>query len=349
MTRSTPNFPDEATLDRQWDDLVRGNSASETEPTLRALHDQMRAKGPSHQFVSQLRSLIEVAAEEQTGNRSEPSNQFDPGVTGAAATERSSWHAPVPVQSRHVRMRGLSRAGKAASILLAASLVIAIAGAMIRYPFGDSDGTGAPTADPDRTAIAAISSPVVPVLDRGASSADPGRTNVQPGPGPSGNPEIVGQADISGSAMALSGNTIVIVRGSTISALDARSLASVWSVDLVPGLYTTPVIAGDAVYFGYTEKKVGITEYTLGPDHNNQLVSLSMADGSEKWRIDGAGTFPYEPVVVNGTVYTVGSNGDAYLMRALHGRDGRELWAAEPFPNREFPGNSYLREGPITT
>ena len=104
-----------------------------------------------------------------------------------------------------------------------------------------------------------------------------------------GIPSLVGHADVTGSAMALGGNTIVIVGNDRVTALDAGTLKQKWSVGVPYGWYTDPVIAGDAVYFGFTGQREGTTEWTLGTELPNQLVSLSLADGSENWRIDGAG------------------------------------------------------------
>jgi hypothetical protein len=175
----------------------------------------------------------------------------------------------------------------------------------------------------------------------GPSSADPGRTNQQPGPAPMGIPQIVGHADVSGSAMALGGNTIVIVGNDTVMALDAASLKQKWSVDVPWGAYTAPVIAGDAVYFGFTGQREGQTELLVGADQPNQLVSLSLKDGSENWRIDGAGAYPVAPLVVSGTIYAVGSTPDAYRLGAYDVIDGRTLWTAEPFSSDPMPENSY--------
>ncbi len=138
--------------------------------------------------------------------------------------------------------------------------------------------------------------------------------------------------------MALGGNTIVIVGNDRVTALDAGTLKQKWSVGVPYGWYTDPVIAGDAVYFGFTGQREGTTEWTLGTELPNQLVSLSLADGSENWRIDGAGSAPTAPLVVNGTIYAVGSTPDAYRLGAFDVADGHTLWTAEPFASKKTGG-----------
>src|SRR6476620_9055693 len=299
MTSNDQRIPDEQALDRQWDELVSGRATVTAEPLLRDLHAARQPGGPSPLFRAQLRSLIETAAQEQM-----PARQ-------ATATVERTVREPIrmarlrPVQPlrrpRHARMRGLTGAGKVASVLLAASLLVAMLASVIRYPFGGSNGTDSP-ATGAQTAIPAVSgSPEA--MTSGPSSADPGRTNQQPGPAPLGIPALVGHADVTGSAMALGGNTIVIVGNDRVTALDAGTLKQKCSVGVPYGWYTDPVIAGDAVYFGFTAQREGTTEWTLGTELPNQLVSLSLADGSEYWRIDGAGSAPTAPLVVNGTIY----------------------------------------------
>lgn len=338
MTREQQHNTEEELLDQQWDAHVTGRTLIAEDPTIRELHAAQGPAAPSPLFVSQLRSMIEVAAQDQIGAQPK----------ALARTEQSTLpitqaQIPQPIMRpvhhhRPGRMRGLGRAGKVVSVLLAASLLVAIAGAMIRYPFGDSNGTGAPTNQPPGTSIAAVSSPVVSNASEMASSADPGRTNEQPGPGPTGIPEIVGQADVTGSAMALGGNTLVIVDSDAVTALDATSLDQKWSVDVPYGVYTEPVIAGDAIYFGFTGQRDGTTVWLLGSDQPNQLVSLSLKDGSENWRIDGAGAYPVAPIVVNGTVYAVGTTKDAYRLGAYEPADGSIIWTAEPFDSQKTDG-----------
>jgi hypothetical protein len=334
MTRDERNFPDDAALDQQWDDLVRGHSGLTTDPVLRDLHATRPPAGPSPMFRAQLRAMIQTAAAEMPGaTRTEPI-RLTPGIP--ATTEVPRPQQVTIARPRYSRMRGLTGISKAASVLLAASLLVAMLASVVRYPFGgatptDTPATGAQTAIP-----AASGSPEV--AGSGPSSADPGRTNRQPGPAPMGIPQLVGRADVRGTSMALGGNTIVIAYTDNVSALDAGTLAQKWSVDVPNGVYTSPVIAGDAVYFGFTGQREGTTEWTLGADQPNQLVSISLRDGSQNWRIDGAGSAPTAPVVVNGTIYAVGSTPDAYRLGAYDATDGHTLWTAEPFASTQTNG-----------
>ena len=335
MTRDERFFPDDTLLDQQWDDLVRGHAGLTTNPMLRDLHQVRPPAGPSPMFRAQLRAMIQTAAAEMPGATRTELIRLTPGIPATAETVRPR---PVPVvaRPRYSRMRGLTGVTKAASVLLAASLLVAMLASVVRYPFGGSNPTDTPATGAQTAIPAAFGSPEA--ATSGPSSADPGRTNQQPGPAPIGIPQMVGRADVRGSAMALGGNTIVIVDTGTVTALDAGTLEQKWSVKVPYGVYTAPVIAGDAVYFGFTGQRDGTTEWLLGTDQPNQLVSLSLKDGSENWRIDGAGSAPTAPVVVNGTVYAVGATNDAYALRALDASGGHLLWTAEPFLSTRTDG-----------
>jgi outer membrane protein assembly factor BamB len=335
MTRDERFFPDDAALDQQWDDLVRGHAGLTTEPTLRDLHATRPPAGPSPMFRAQLRAMIQTAAAEMPGaTRTEPIH-LTPGIPATTETARPQ-PVPVTTRPRYNRMRGLTGVSKAASVLLAAALLVAMLASVVRYPFGGSNGTDSPATGAQTAIPAASGSPEA--ATSGPSSADPGRTNQQPGPAPMGIPQLVGRADVIGTTMALSGGVLVINDGGTVMALDADTLATIWSKEVPWGAYTAPVIAGDAIYFGYTSQRERMTEYMLGPDQPNQLVSLSLKDGSENWRIDNAGAYPVAPLVVNGTVYAVGTTEDAYRLGAFDAADGHTLWTAEPFPSKKTSG-----------
>jgi hypothetical protein len=89
---------------------------------------------------------------------------------------------------------------------------------------------------------------------------------------------------------------------------------------------------------GNGKAREGTTEHLLGADQPNQLVSLSLKDGSENWRIDVAGAYPVAPLVVNGTVYAVGTTKDAYRLGAYEPADGSIIWTAEPFASIKTDG-----------
>jgi hypothetical protein len=328
-----PPLPDEATLDQQWDDLVSDRQTMPIDPILREINQRRSGQRPSTLFVSQLRGMIETAAKPDAAA---PARSFASSAHEAPTTSMASAPVPLARSRRQGRMRGLSTVGNIASMVLAASLLLAMVGAVVRYPFGSSSGPDEPTTGAQTTAIPAAGSPGATGTG-GASSADPGNTNVQPGPGPRGPLALAQRLQISGDAMAMGGGALVIVDNARITALHPETLAELWSVELDAGLYTEPVIAGEAIYFGYTEKAEGITEYTLGPDHHNQLVSLSLADGSVNWRLDDAGAFPYEPVVVDGVIYSIGSSEQSFHLAAYEAETGSERWVAEDFPATVYP------------
>ena len=340
-------------LDQEWDELVRGRPTETTDPLLLRLHAHGSGE-PRPLFVSQLRGMIEVAAQELPARRPATVAMGAPARTVAAMTATSLTMAdeprllqgPMRARRQAGRMRGLSHAGAIASAAMAAALVIAMLAAVVRYPFGSWNDPSTPSTSLQGTSIVAPGSPVATDGDALVSSADPGRTGVQPGPGPLGIPEIVGNVDVSGLYMGMGDGAIVIVDRERLTAIDAASLETLWAVDLPWGIYTAPAIAGGAIYLGYTEQPDRATEYTLGADHNNQLVSVSLDDGSENWRIAGAGAFPIAPVVGDGIVYAVGSTPDAYRLNAIDPLDGRTIWAAEPFAGPEMPENSFPQSPP---
>jgi outer membrane protein assembly factor BamB len=331
MNNDNPPIPNEHDLDEQWDDLVVGFPNADLEPTIADLHLRDAGQGPSPRFKQQLRAAVEAAATEKATRRRE--ERPEPIPNGYRSSETIQ---PVATASARRMARPGLTFGKFASLLMAASLLIAMTTAVIRYPFGDSDGPDEPTNGAQTTAIPAAGSPAAPGEGK-ASSADPGNTNVQPGPAPQGPIALRQQVQITGSAMALGEGMLVVVNGAKVTALDPETLAEQWSVELDEGLYTEPVIAGEAVYFGYTEKPEWVTEYILGPKEHNQLVSLSLTDGSVNWRLDDAGAFPYEPVVVDGVIYSVGNSETSFHLAAYDAETGSERWVAEDFPTTVYP------------
>src|SRR4029079_9758929 len=156
------------------------------------------------------------------------------------------------------RMGGLSGVGKVASVLLAASLLFGMMAALVRYPFTSTDGTGGPT----------VIAPGPQIPDVPMPGANPARNNVQPGPGPTMLPEIKQKADVVGTSMALADNVLVVVTYDSVSALDANTLTTLWSVKPELGMYSAPAIANGVIYFGYTRD----TENGRDDPNNNQLV-----------------------------------------------------------------------------
>ena len=304
MSRNDTETQEALDLDQRWDELSASNPAvrrlDRGDQELRELIVLDGAAPPSAEFVAGLMGQLRVEA-----------RQID-RVELPAATEPVPTLEPMRPVRRMRRMGGLSGVGKVASVLLAASLLFGMMAALVRYPFTSTDGTGGPT----------VIAPGPQIPDVPMPGADPARTNVQPGPGPTMLPEIKQKADMVGTSMALADNVLVILIYGKVRALDANTLTELWSKDLDRGSYSAPTIAGGAIYFGYTFDVEGRRDR---PD-NDQLVALSLVDGHELWRVTGAGVFPASPIAADGIVYALGGTGQQYNVGAYQAADGKQLW-----------------------
>lgn len=163
MTRNDqPRGADER-LDQQWDDLVRGRPASDTDPIVRQLHARQSPE-PSPLFVSQLRSMIEAAAQEMPARRQITTQA--PALSRNLADEPRLLPPLVPARRQPGRMRGVSFAGAIASAVIAVALLIAMVAAVVRYPFGSGKDPENPSTASQGTSIAApaIPTPSAPMF-----------------------------------------------------------------------------------------------------------------------------------------------------------------------------------------
>jgi hypothetical protein len=307
MSRNDTEMTDAQELDLRWDAVNAADPSmrrmDRADHELRELAELDPSEPPRLEFVAGLWSELRDEAR-RIGPVDRPATDLP-----VRSLE------PVRPVARVRRMRGMSGANKVASLLLAASLLVGMVAALLRYPFTNQGGTGGPTVVAPGPAI-----PDVPM-----PGANPARTNVQPGPGLTMLPEIKQKADIVGTSMALADNVLVVVTYSTVSAFDVNTLTELWSVKPEPGSYSAPAIANGVMYFGYTK------DFESGRDvpDNDQLVAMSLADGRELWRVTGAGVYPASPVVFDSVVYALGGTNQQYTLGAYQAGDGTQLWRTD--------------------
>ena len=304
MSRNDTEMSEALDLERRWDEL------NVADPTVRRLD-----RGDQ-----ELRELAELDPSEP------PRLEFVAGLWSELRDEarrigpvdHSARELPVrplePVRPV-ARMRGMSGANKAASLLLAASLLVGMVVALLRYPFTNQGGTGGPT----------VVAPGPQIPDVPMPGADPARTNIQPGPGLTTLPEIKQKADVVGTSMALADNVLVVVTDSTVSAFDANTLTELWSRK--SGGYTAPTMANGVIYFGF-----GAWSEVANPRYDpndNLLIAMSLVDGRELWRVTGAGVYSASPIVLDGVVYSLGATSQQYNVGAYQASDGTQLWRTD--------------------
>ena len=204
-------------------------------------------------------------------------------------------------------------------MLLAASLLFATMAALVRYPFTSTDGTGGPT----------VVAPGPQIPDVPMPGADPARTNVQAGPNLTTLPEIKQKADIVGTnrwpwrTTSWSSSTAGSPRTRRQHAYRTMDRSSSSAEHIRPRR-----LPDGAIYLGFTFD----TEGRRGGKDANQLVVLSLADGHEKWRSDGAGVVPANPLVAGDVVYSLGVNSDRISLAIYRTADGTPIWQTDLGP-----------------
>ena len=93
-------------------------------------------------------------------------------------------------------------------------------------------------------------------------------------------------------------------------ALNASTGAKMWSYQADGDIYSSPVVAGSAVYFGST---------------NGTVYDLNASAGTEIWSYQTSGEIVSSPAVDSGVVY-IGSTGLTGAFYALNAASGTELW-----------------------
>jgi outer membrane protein assembly factor BamB len=214
--------------------------------------------------------------------------------------------------------------GRWASLgLVAVVLLMIVSVGALTYRPESTDPTSIPagfvaTPSPERAGL-----PDVPM-----PGANPARTNVQPGLGLTMLPEIVQRSDLAGQEMVLADDTLLIVSGLQLTAVDAMSMNERWSTRLAGANYSSPIVADGRIYLGLSRN----TESVGTRPGDNGLMALSMDDGHELWNVDDAGIYPVSPLVVNDVVYSLGVRNDHYLLGAYQVADGEPIWQVETAP-----------------
>jgi outer membrane protein assembly factor BamB len=94
-----------------------------------------------------------------------------------------------------------------------------------------------------------------------------------------------------------------------IVAVSMRTGRVVWSRPVAAGTESSPIVHGDAVYFG---------------DQGGTLRAMRVADGHQFWTYHASGAIKGAPALVNGILYFGDYAGRAYAVSASN---GRQVWA----------------------
>ena len=122
--------------------------------------------------------------------------------------------------------------------------------------------------------------------------------------------------------------------GAIMFAVDARTGKERWRFEIIEQQVTTPVVAGDTLYFG----SEGTSE--VGP--SGSIYALRLADGTLKWELPLPGGYVMDaPAISKGVLYftqrAVSEQGTSYF-RALDMATGEEKW--------KFPANKGILQAP---
>ena len=188
----------------------------------------------------------------------------------------------------------------------------------------------------------------------------PDRTGVMPGPGPSGVPIAIWEAERSGAVpftsmpLPVGGRVFVGDTGGALAALDAATGAVLWEEDVGGAIYSAPTLAGELVVVGTDagdviafnqagdhawERPLGagaVLSSLLAADgvlyagtEGAQLVALSPTDGQILWQIPVEGASTRGPAFSDGVVYVGTAAGRMHAIEAGHGAD---RWAIDLGP-----------------
>ena len=183
--------------------------------------------------------------------------------------------------------------------------------------------TGSPTADIATTGPVSSANSGIPSSSQGPAGfadvpmyrMDPTHENVQPGPGPEGQPQLVWSVKAGGASTTpiLGDGTLFFAsEDGVLHALDALTGADRWHVDV--GASTTAPSTGAPVFGN------GVVAVA---DRNGILHGFEAATGLERWHTEPVVTVT-APVLAGGIVYITGTDHRA------HGFDletGLETWS----------------------
>jgi outer membrane protein assembly factor BamB len=286
-------------------------SPEESDPFDRDLARMDDASGPSPLFVAQLRTRLRQEARRLAS--------APPVARDLPARRTVSVPARRPPTLPRVIGRGLNHASAIALIVVV--LIVAVTA------FGNRNGARVPALIPAGS-FATPSAVPSTLADVPTSGGNWARTNTQPGPGLTTLPEIAGRSDSAGLAMALADGVLVVTNPTKATALDAATLRELWTVTLSGATYSPPTIAGGRIYLSVAHNP----DSGRGKAADNQLLALSLQDGHELWRVDGAGAYPASPIVDGGTVYALGVANGRYQIGAYQAGDGSVIWQSDVGP-----------------
>jgi outer membrane protein assembly factor BamB len=269
--------------------------------------------GPSPQFVAQLRLTLRQEA-----------RRLERAGTARATAGGVPTHRIAPA----ARALPLPPSSRAADGLVSRALVVCLIAVLLLVSVTVLNDPAAPR-DPAVIPGGFAGSPTPVDLailgDIPTSSDDPARTNARSGSGLSTIPTVARRAEVAGTTMVQAGNLLVIVADRDVTTVDARTLTPLWSVELPLDSYGPPTVAGDQIYLTVG----GNTEAASGKAEENQLLALSLRDGHELWRIDGAGAYPTVPIVAGETVYSLGVAERRTQLGAYRVTDGEAIWQSD--------------------
>lgn len=143
-----------------------------------------------------------------------------------------------------------------------------------------------------------------------AFRADPARTGVYPGGGPTQQPQLLWKFRTDTNSCPTVADGVVYAGGTDgFYAIDAQSGEQKWKSDTGQVVDSSPAVAEGLVYVG-------------GQD--GSLHALDVTTGHERWKFQTAAYLYCSPVVANGVVY-FGTTSDGYLY-ALDSATGEEKW-----------------------
>ncbi|HEY7030067.1 MAG TPA: sigma-70 family RNA polymerase sigma factor, partial [Thermomicrobiales bacterium] len=263
------DLPLDLTLDRFWDEVFRGEPAgSDLEPldpglaaTVRRVHALETAPPADPVFASRLWEDL-MHAQGIAGSISLRPTPPPAGPTAharPAPRPRPLFGAP---DSR--RRWALAQAG------LAAIVLIALIGLCFAFRPTEHPAVVNPTPVP----ATPVGTPVPAFADVPNYKADAGRTGVNPGPGPTGQPVEIWRADLGAdlrSSPAIVAGVLYAGGGDgKLHALDAATGAERWTFSTGGPIATSPTVAGGLVFIGSSD---------------GDLYAVDAATGTQRWSL----------------------------------------------------------------
>ncbi|MGI8478179.1 MAG: PQQ-binding-like beta-propeller repeat protein [Thermomicrobiales bacterium] len=306
----------EERLDRElgeaWDRLIAGEPADGArghppgEPTMRFLHAHDDASGPDPRFVRRLKEdlMRQATATASISDHGHPAAVL-PSPNGVVR----------PNGSERARERAKTRSRWWGSLEFAAASLLILALVGTAYGGGGFANLGGFLPHGARDQV--DRSKDVPM-----AGVDPGRTNLQPGPGPEGVPSLRWRtfAGANGGTPVLVGGSVYVPSAGGLTAFDAATGARRWRAEIL-GVVGDAAVADDIVYAGSTRN----TESSGKGADEGFLHALDASTGAERWRTPTGGSGFSAPAIADGTVYIVGGKGSDNLF-AIDAASGKEAW-----------------------